>query len=121
MRPYGRVGVGDGALDEVAVVDLRGDRHGAQPVAFQRRPDVVERAVEAGERPVEVDDGQVADGAGAVDLFEEADGRPVAFGGIAVLVGGEVPDASAEDRRVTHDSDSILVRVGRVSLWWRRR
>ena len=102
LRADGRVGVGDRALDVVPVVDLRGDRDGPQPVAVQRRLDVVEGAVEAGERPVEVDHRQVADGPGLVDLLQQADRRAVALGGVAVLVGGEVPDAGAEDRQVTH-------------------
>ena len=73
----------------------------------KRRPYVVQGAVEAGERPVQVHDRQVADRAGLVDLLQQPDRRAVALGRVAVLVGGEVPDACAEDRQVTHREGSV--------------
>ena len=111
LRAHRRVGVGDRALDVLAVVDLRRDRHRAEVVPGERRPDVVERAVEARERPVQVDHRQVADGAGLVDLLDQPDRVAVALRGVAVDVRREVPDAGAEDREVAHEG-MCSVRVG---------
>src|SRR5215211_4661823 len=98
----GRVRVGDRALDVIAVVDLRGDGYRTQVVALERSLYVVQRALETGKGPVQIDHGKVAHGSSPIDLLQQADFRPVAFGRVTVLVGGEMPDPSTEKRQVTH-------------------
>jgi hypothetical protein len=103
-----RVRVGDRSLHVVAVVDLRSDGDGAEPVALQGRADIVQRPLESGKRPVQIDDGQVTDRASLVDLLQQPDRGAVALRGVAVLVGGKVPDTRAENRHLTHIADSNL-------------
>src|SRR5688572_25635969 len=51
LGPNRRIRVGDRALDVVAVVDLRSDGDGPELVALEGGLDVVQAAVEVGERP----------------------------------------------------------------------
>src|SRR6476660_4911772 len=98
LGAYGRIGVGDRAFDVVAVVDLRRYRNSAKPIPLERGPDVIQRPVEVRERPVQVDNRQVTNRASLVDPLKQPDRRTIALSGITVLVGGEVPNPSAEDR-----------------------
>src|SRR5690606_18585404 len=91
----------------VAGINLGGDADDPEPVAVEGLLDLGIGEIAAEKRVIEIDDRQVAHLSGQVDGLDDAARRAIAVGGIAVDIGGKVPDAGAETR-CAHGNPPLL-------------
>src|SRR5690606_14373050 len=89
------IGIGERALDEFTRIDLGRNADDAKLVTIQSFLHLGIGKVTAEERIVDVHDGKVPDLTGKIDGFDDAARCAVAIRGIAVEIGGKVPDAGA--------------------------